>query len=174
MRGERPTPSSLHISPPRETGRSGCPLEEHKHRRLGKFSLDIPVLLKSRSTGKTGPIKTCGDRRRAKQIETEFGEGDCCRVEGKGERRRRRPSFQLHSVMINTPCWQNAQLLERLEQIVAKSSEGQTDINQLLSFEFAISKRVHAAHVGSCVTERIHTVATGCGGEPRDGGGTGM
>lgn len=61
-----------------------------------------------------------------------------------------------------------------LEQTVAKSSEGQTDLNRLLCFEFAIGKRVHAAHVGSCVAERIHTVATGCGGEPRDGGGAGM
>lgn len=39
------------ISPPQKTGRSGCPLEEHKHWGLGKFSLDIPVLLKSHITG---------------------------------------------------------------------------------------------------------------------------
>lgn len=68
---ERPTPSSSHISPPQKTGQSSCPLEEHKHSGLGKFSLDIPVLLKSRITSKTGPIKPCGDRRRAKQIETQ-------------------------------------------------------------------------------------------------------
>lgn len=48
--GERPTPSSVHTSPPQKTGQSSCPLEEHKHRGLGKFSLDIPVLLKSHIT----------------------------------------------------------------------------------------------------------------------------
>lgn len=78
MRGERPVPSSSHTSPPQETGRSGSPLEEHKHWRLGKFSLDRPVLLKSRTTGKTGPIKSCGDGRRAKQIETECSGDNCC------------------------------------------------------------------------------------------------
>lgn len=79
--------------------------------------------------------------------------------------------------MINTQRWQNVQLLVRVPgtNCSKKSCKGQTDLNPLLCFGFAISKCcVHAAHVGSCVTERIHTVAAGCGGEPRDGGAAGM
>lgn len=142
------------------------------NRRLGKFSLDIPVLLKSRTTGKTGPIKTCGDRRRAKQIETEFGEDACCRVEGKGGKKETTSflsvTFSNDKYTTLAKCtldW------NKLEQRVLKV--------RLTSIHFYVlnllsASGVHAAHVGSCVAERIHTVATGCGGEPRDGGGAGM
>lgn len=54
-----PHPPLSLISPPQKTSQSSCPLEQHKHRGLGKFSLDIPVLLKSHTTGSTSSIKPC-------------------------------------------------------------------------------------------------------------------
>lgn len=55
------------ISPPQKTGWSSHPLEEHKRWGLGKFSLDIPVLLKSHGTGWTSRIEACSNRGTARE-----------------------------------------------------------------------------------------------------------